>query len=764
MKSPPVPASEKDGQSTNLAHGESAPGPRASGPYGALLSLQRMIGNRAVGRLIRSGVMQTKLRIGQPNDRYEQEADRVADAVMRKPEPSIAVQQSDHPPAIQRHPDDPSPPQGGTSCLPTDSVENFCQPYGSRQEARRIRDCILRRYVPLLADVFGSEVGSLWRSYLSRRHRANLRRRVFSSQSSQIVQGFVASVTTNQRQRVLVDRIKQSLRSSCPRLPANHWADFSVNRFLSRQDLDYPIDYNQALEIPGHIAGSVGSSDAGPDSRRVSGTVSLLRSTDRSGRTTGIRIATAFNFVVRDAIDFCPGQPGGEAEQMLTIPLSRLEMTGLFLRDEPFAYDVPFEVRFRGTPIEEDLDFSSVRACYPDAAPPATEAPAPETEPEPEEPGERFLEGLIRRKSNEHSTLSSESLSASAPPRVVGEVVRGVGRRLDLATRASMEARFGWDFGSVRIHTDEQAARSAQALQARAFTTGRHIVFGKGQYAPGTTVGQRLLAHELTHVLQQSNDQSGVGRSVPITPVTARDGDLLLQREFDRTRLASYLRESYNRRVIPSRREEAITRLLDNKDNIVEAATRHGVNKVSFAAAVLWQELYFRGADLTSGIQDIWSAYGPVGGADWSLGFGQVRPSTATQVIGDIPFRPRSERAITEREYEALPWKLRMAYRMLLAHDDSYNIYIAVGYLAKIKERRYPTIPWLSLDGRQLAMIASEYSHGPYDLRYETPNHNGEQAMTIWWGGWFGTRCIQAEFPNLTWRAINVRFQVGPVP
>ena len=66
-----------------------------------------------------------------------------------------------------------------------------------------------------------------------------------------------------------------------------------------------------------------------------------------------------------------------------------------------------------------------------------------------------------------------------------------------------MESRFGHDFSSVKVHTGGPAAASAQAVDARAYTVGHNIVFGQGQYRPGTDTGQKLLAHELTHVLQQ---------------------------------------------------------------------------------------------------------------------------------------------------------------------------------------------------------------------------------------------------------------------
>jgi hypothetical protein len=79
------------------------------------------------------------------------------------------------------------------------------------------------------------------------------------------------------------------------------------------------------------------------------------------------------------------------------------------------------------------------------------------------------------------------------------------GAELDAATRSSLEPRFGRDFGQVRVHADAAAGASAAALNATAFTLGRDIVFGAGHYAPRTGEGFKLLTHELTHIVQQSN-------------------------------------------------------------------------------------------------------------------------------------------------------------------------------------------------------------------------------------------------------------------
>jgi len=106
-----------------------------------------------------------------------------------------------------------------------------------------------------------------------------------------------------------------------------------------------------------------------------------------------------------------------------------------------------------------------------------------------------------------------------APP-IVHEVLRSPGHPLDSPTRTFMESRFGHDFSRVRVHADDRAAESAGAIGARAYTLGSHIVFGTGRYASGSSDGRRLLAHELTHVMQQS-----AGRSLDsITDVSSLTG------------------------------------------------------------------------------------------------------------------------------------------------------------------------------------------------------------------------------------------------
>ena len=98
------------------------------------------------------------------------------------------------------------------------------------------------------------------------------------------------------------------------------------------------------------------------------------------------------------------------------------------------------------------------------------------------------------------------------------EVLRGPAQPIDGASRSFFESRFGHDFSHVRVHTDRRSAESASAMNALAYTVGNDVVFGANQYAPGTLAGSRLLAHELTHVVQQQAAGSPAVQRSPLGP------------------------------------------------------------------------------------------------------------------------------------------------------------------------------------------------------------------------------------------------------
>lgn len=113
-----------------------------------------------------------------------------------------------------------------------------------------------------------------------------------------------------------------------------------------------------------------------------------------------------------------------------------------------------------------------------------------------------------------------------AVPEIVHRVLRGAGRPLDSATRTTMETGFGHDFSGVRVHTDSVAHASASAVHALAYASGQHLVFANGQYAPGTSSGRRLIAHELAHVVQQ--------RHLTDQPAAIGDAASALEQQADR--------------------------------------------------------------------------------------------------------------------------------------------------------------------------------------------------------------------------------------
>ncbi|HET9442916.1 MAG TPA: DUF4157 domain-containing protein [Acidimicrobiales bacterium] len=108
--------------------------------------------------------------------------------------------------------------------------------------------------------------------------------------------------------------------------------------------------------------------------------------------------------------------------------------------------------------------------------------------------GNAAMGALVQRQAEEESPVH----------KVVG---KGGGSALDTGVRSQMESTMGYDFGGVRVHTGSDAAGAAKSVQAQAFTVGNDIVFNEGKYNPSSPEGQRTIAHELTHVVQQSQGE-----------------------------------------------------------------------------------------------------------------------------------------------------------------------------------------------------------------------------------------------------------------
>lgn len=122
--------------------------------------------------------------------------------------------------------------------------------------------------------------------------------------------------------------------------------------------------------------------------------------------------------------------------------------------------------------------------------------------------GNQYVGQVLRQASGEHDG-GMDAIERSI------DGARGGGHGMDHGTRTRMESAFGADFSGVRIHADSRADGLSQSLSARAFTTGRDVFFRQGEYNPGTSSGRELLAHELTHVVQQNGD--GIRRKMTVS-------------------------------------------------------------------------------------------------------------------------------------------------------------------------------------------------------------------------------------------------------
>ncbi|HMF77418.1 MAG TPA: DUF4157 domain-containing protein, partial [Bryobacteraceae bacterium] len=174
-------------------------------------------------------------------------------------------------------------------------------------------------------------------------------------------------------------------------------------------------------------------------------------------------------------------------------------------------------------PLEREADRIADRVVQMESAPPALQA-APVQVQRKCAACENEEEETLRRKS---AGAGGHISAAGVAPPSVAAALAGPGRKMDSATRSFFEPRFGRSLGDVRIHSDATAARSAEAVSARAYTVGRDIVFAPGQYSPGTPRGRWLLAHEIAHIQQQSGSRHGSAPASPVVRRQAGDGKMI---------------------------------------------------------------------------------------------------------------------------------------------------------------------------------------------------------------------------------------------
>ncbi|PPT06367.1 hypothetical protein CKA32_000478 [Geitlerinema sp. FC II] len=218
--------------------------------------------------------------------------------------------------------------------------------------------------------------------------------------------------------------------------------------------------------------------------------------------------------------------------------------------------------------------------------------------------GNRYVQRVVElaRQSNDNTDVAPEIEAAI-------ERKQGSGQALDNGVRHQMESAFGVDFRRVNIHTDTESDLLNRSLEARAFTVGSDIFFSQGEYAPGSSSGRELLAHELTHVVQQS---SGVRRKL-----TVSQPDDPEEREADRIATAIEpittppSQQASIQRQTPETEEATQTEPQEERGTYIESrGRRERVDPTRVSSGIWWfngetptlSSLYPTEADLATGL------------------------------------------------------------------------------------------------------------------------------------------------------------------
>lgn len=241
-----------------------------------------------------------------------------------------------------------------------------------------------------------------------------------------------------------------------------------------------------------------------------------------------------------------------------------------------------------------------------------------------------------KKKSLQRKATEEPGTVGDVPPQV-GSALAASGRPLDATTRSFFESRFGHDFSRVRVHTDDAAAAS---VRAHAFTVGERIIFAANQYRPTTHEGRRLLAHELTHVVQQSGaDSSGPGRQATLQRKGNDDGG-------DDGEVRVIAKENGKVAVVLVRGGKIVR-------GYAEITPPRGVT-----AAAAAQQIHFR---------EDWTGKGPLPKVDVIVppGWGRqaTNPEAAVEVLDTEAFEQKSEAERIANERTAKVEELRALYR-----------------------------------------------------------------------------------------------------
>jgi hypothetical protein len=232
--------------------------------------------------------------------------------------------------------------QKGKATYQVQRASNFCVPYASATEATDAEWWLRNTYLRLEGiETFGTEVFNLYDSYLNRHPGDSLSPRVFNDSGSYIHNSFKDDGYIKDDMDEVLDLVAARLHMMPgPPLRSGESSLMSLSNFLSASEMNNrPINFSNPFSVSGHIAGNIGSSDAGDDYRKITRANVNIEKVVLFGDTGYHLIELIPHYEVFDTIDFCPGDPGAPLEQLVTTTMSRLEASGE-------AYDMPFKVVF----------------------------------------------------------------------------------------------------------------------------------------------------------------------------------------------------------------------------------------------------------------------------------------------------------------------------------------------------------------------------------------------------------------------------------
>jgi hypothetical protein len=447
-----------------------------------ILQLQKTAGNQAVQKLIKSRALQAKLKISQPNDIYEQEADRIAEQVMRMPEPAIQKKQKCSLRSDAACNEDKIDRQVGMRKDAGDRTRQFSpqdyilfrQQVPTKTKQSTTPGSYDENSVPIFALPLMHRLVYIKTNDTGFYYDRTTIRTYSQEELEDYSIGAQNQIALYKKLVIILSRKLDELQNnpSCL-LPGKMTFEYIHESFIEAENKSFKVTEDKTggytqCENPNQFDFSHVKMSKPEENPFF---IFPFWEHERSHQKTCLTTIQSY-------------MNQGLNEQAAKVKVAdEYRFDPIFLiKDEIKSYNIAIKE------IQKELDafkngFIEITA--------KNQMNLPET-------------FSIHRNAaiEQNNSILYPHMSALAD---INDVLQSSGQPLDTQTRAFFEPRFGYDFSDVRVHTDPKAAESARAVNALAYTVGKDIAFEEGQYTPGNISGEKLLAHELTHVIQQKN-------------------------------------------------------------------------------------------------------------------------------------------------------------------------------------------------------------------------------------------------------------------